>query len=366
MGEPLDMIKSQVRELRPYSLRPDRGRIKLNQNENPWDAPLRVKEETLRRLQDRPWSRYPDFVPARLHQRLAEFTGWTADGIIAGNGSNELIQALLMVTLSEGKRVLINEPTFALYRQIATILGAQVISVSLTPQLDYDVRSMKSEIDSSNPDVTIICSPNNPTGCVMARQDLVELLRTASGLVVVDEAYFEFSGETCVSLLEQYSNLVVLRTFSKAMALAGLRAGYLLAAPELTREIAKAVLPYNLNVISQTAAEVSIELYETELKPLVNLICSERDRLFIELERIPGLTPIPSRANFMLVQSSVSPSRIYQELLLRTILIRDVSGYPLLQDHFRVSVGTPEENDLLLNALREILVERKERARLAI
>lgn len=366
MSEPLDMIKSQVRELRPYSLRPDRGRIKLNQNENPWDAPLRVREETLRRLQDRPWSRYPDFVPARLHQQLAEFAGWTADGIIAGNGSNELIQALLMVTLSEGKRVLINEPTFALYRQIATILGAEVVSVLLSPQLDYDVRSMKSEIELSNPDITIICSPNNPTGCVMARQDLVELLRTASGLVVVDEAYFEFSGETCISLLEQYSNLVVLRTFSKAMALAGLRAGYLLAAPELAREIAKAVLPYNLNVISQTAAEVAIELYETELKPLVNLICSERDRLFIELERIPGLTPIPSRANFMLVQSSVAPGRIYQELLRRNILIRDVSGYPLLQDHIRVSVGTPEENDLLLKALREIIVERKESARLTI
>lgn len=365
MSEPLDMVKSQVRELRPYSLRPDRAGIKLNQNENPWDAPFKIKEETLRRLRDRPWSRYPDFVPASLQRQLAGFAGWTPEGVIAGNGSNELIQALLMVTLGEGKQVLISEPTFALYRQVSTILGAQVVSVPLTPQLDYDVRAIKSEIEFSKPTVTIICSPNNPTGAVMAQPDLVELLKTANGLVVVDEAYSEFSGQTCVPLLQQYSNLVILRTFSKAMALAGLRVGYLLAAPELACEIAKAVLPYNLNVISQTAAEVAIELYETELQPLINLICSERDRVFIELERIPGLTPIASRANFMLVKSFISPRQIYQDLLRRNILIRDVSSYPLLQDYFRVSVGTPEENDLLLAGLREIFLKGKETARRA-
>jgi histidinol-phosphate aminotransferase len=362
MGDPVQIIKSQVRELRPYSLSPDRARIKLNQNENPWDVPLEIKEETLRRLRDRPWSRYPDFVPERLHQRLAEHSGWTSDGIVAGNGSNELIQALLMVTVGEGKRVLISEPTFALYRQIATVLGADVVSVSLTPALDYDIQSLTSEIQLSNPDVTIICSPNNPTGCVMARPDLVSLLKTASGLVVVDEAYFEFSDQTAVPLLEQHSNLVVLRTFSKAMGLAGLRIGYLLAAPELVREIAKAVLPYNVNVISQTAAEVAIEMYKTELKPLINLIRTERDRMYVELGRIPGLSPVASRANFMVVRSSIASARIFSELLRHNILIRDVSGSPLLKDCFRVSVGTPEENDLLIEALREILTKKKETA----
>jgi len=360
MREPLETIKPQVRDLRPYSLRSDRARIKLNQNENPWDASLKIKEETLRRLADRRWSRYPDFVPERLHQRLAEHSGWTSDGIVAGNGSNELIQALLMVTVGEGKRVLISEPTFALYRQIATVLGADIVSVPLTPKLDYDIRSLKSEVESASPEVTIICSPNNPTGCVIARPDLVSLLKTASGMVVVDEAYFEFSDQTAVPLLEQHSNLVVLRTFSKAMALAGLRIGYLLAVPELVREISKAVLPYNLNVISQTAAEVALEMYKSQLKPLISLIRMERDRLFIELGRIPGLTPIPSRANFMAVRSSIPPSRIYKELLRRDILVRDVSSYPLLQDHFRVSVGTPEENDLLIEVLREILTKKKE------
>ncbi len=363
MRNPLEVVKQQVRDLRPYALRTNHARIKLNQNENPWDASLKMKQETLRRLEDQRWSRYPDFVPEKLHQRLAEHSGWIAEGIIAGNGSNELIQAVLMVTVGDGKRVLISEPTFALYRQISTVLGAEVISVPLSPELDYDIRALKSAIELSKPDVVIVCSPNNPTGCVMSRPDLVSLLKTTSGVVVVDEAYFEFSNQTAVPLLEQYANLVVLRTFSKAMAMAGLGVGYLLAVPDLAREISKAVLPYNINMISQTAAEVAIEMYKTELKPLINLIRMERDRLFAELRRIPGLAPVPSRANFMLVRSPVPPSRIYKELLRRDILIRDVSAYPQLQDCFRVSVGTPVENSFLLEALREILTKTKEVAR---
>src|ERR671928_2049201 len=123
MSDPLSVIKPRVRELKAYTLSPDRASAKLNQNENPWDAPEAIKRETLRRLEGRAWSRYPDFVPASLHERLARFAGWRADGVVAGNGSNDLIQATLMVTVGEGKRVLISEPTFALYRQVATGLG---------------------------------------------------------------------------------------------------------------------------------------------------------------------------------------------------------------------------------------------------
>jgi histidinol-phosphate aminotransferase len=355
MNNPLASIKPRVRELRAYSLRPDRARVKLNQNENPWDTPEEIMQETLRRAANCAWSRYPNFVPQSLHERLAEFSGWKADGVIAGNGSNELIQALLMVTVGEGKRVLISEPTFALYRQIATVLGGEVVSVPLNSELCYDVRSLMAEIQTVKPGVTIICSPNNPTGCVLERPDLVSLLEATEGLVVVDEAYFEFSGQTAVPLLERYPNLVVLRTFSKAMALAGLRVGYLLAAPELVREVSKAVLPYNLNLISETAATVALEMYETKLKPLVALINAERDRLMVELPRIPGLSPVASRANFMVVKSPITPTRVLNELLDRDILIRDVSGYPLLKDYFRISVGTPQENDRLIQALKEIV-----------
>lgn len=359
MAAPVNIIKESVRALRAYSLKAERTHIKLNQNENPWDAPQAIKQETLRRLENSPWSRYPDFTPLSLRESLARFSGWMPEGILTGNGSNELIQALLMVTVAAGTRVVISEPTFALYRQITTVLGGDLISVPLNSDFSYDVDSIKRTIKSDSPQVTIICSPNNPTGCVIDRDELVSLLETSPGLIVIDEAYHEFSGASVVPLLKTFSNLVVLRTFSKAMAMAGLRVGYLLAAPALTREIAKALLPYNLNIVSQTAAQVAVEQYESALQPLVELICAERERLFNELNEIKGLEPVRSRANFMVVRSAINPGNVFDEFLKRDILIRDVSSYPQLTDYFRVSVGTPEENNQLLEALREIFSLRK-------
>src|SRR5258705_11234740 len=357
MNQILKTIKPSVRALRAYTLSPHRASVKINQNENPWDAPLAIREEPLRRFATRKWSRYPDFVPASLHEHLAEFAGWRADGIIAGNGSNELIQALLMVTVGEGTRVLISEPTFALYRQITTVLGGTVTSVPLTTELQYDMAGLQMAVEKFQPDITIICSPNNPTGNVISDSVLRNLLTRSQGLVVVREAYHEFVEHSVVPLLREYENLIVLRTFSKAMALAALRVGYLLAHPDLVREIGKAVLPYNLNAFSQTAAEVAIEMYRSELKPLVNAIINERERLFTGLNRINGLSPVASKANFMSVRSAIDPKRVFAELVKRDVLIRDVSSYPMLAHYFRVSVGTPAENDLLLSGLREIFLQ---------
>jgi len=357
MKNRLDVIKPAVRSLRAYSLTPHRAQVKINQNENPWDTPLAIREEVLQRFETRKWSRYPDFMPASLHEQLAEFAGLRPDHIIAGNGSNELIQAVLMVTIGHGKRVLISEPTFALYKQVATVLGGTVESASLTSSLHYNTDLLLSIVEERQPDVTIICSPNNPSGCSIEDRELIKLLNVARGLVVIDEAYHEFADHSVVPLLEEYDNLVVLRTFSKAMALAALRVGYLLASPDLVREIRKAVLPYNLNPFSQTAAEVAVERYESDLRPLVNRIIDERERLFWELAKIRGLVPVPSRANFMVVKSEIEPKVVFEELLQRDVLIRDVSGYPMLKHYFRVSVGRPEENDELLAGLREICDE---------
>jgi histidinol-phosphate aminotransferase len=355
MTDSLRSIKGQVRALRAYSLSPHRASVKINQNENPFDAPPAIKEETLRRLDKRKWSRYPDFIPVSLQERLADFASWRRDGVIAGNGSNELIQALLMVTIGEGKRVLISEPTFALYRQVTTVLGGNVVSVPLTEDFQFDVESLVREIEQKKPDIVILCSPNNPTGCVISREDLRRLLSIAPGLVVIDEAYHEFAQRSAVPLLNEFDRLVVLRTFSKAMALAALRVGYLLASPELVTEIRKAVLPYNLNAFSQTAAEVAVDLYEEELLPLVSAIVSERDRLFQKLKEVPGLSPMKSEANFMIVKSTIGPKQIFDELIKRDILVRDVSSYPMLSEYVRISVGTPEENNQLIEALKTIL-----------
>ena len=224
----------------------------------------------------------------------------------------------------------------------------------MTPQLRYDTEALLRTVVEKQPDVTIICSPNNPTGCVIEDADLCRLLEITRGLIVIDEAYHEFARQSVVPLLNEHDNLIVLRTFSKAMAFAALRVGYLLASPDLVTEIRKAVLPYNLNAFSQLAAEVALEKYPTLLGPTVETIIAERERLYREISKIRGLAPVESQGNFMVVRADTDPKRIFKELLKRDILVRDVSGYPMLAEYFRFNVGTPEENDRLLRALHEI------------
>ncbi|HET9532540.1 MAG TPA: aminotransferase class I/II-fold pyridoxal phosphate-dependent enzyme, partial [Blastocatellia bacterium] len=262
MSKALEKIKPAVRAISAYTLAPYRATVKINQNENPFDMPEEIKAEVRRRLERRAWSRYPDFVPASLLERLAAFAGWKPEGTLAGNGSNELIQATLTVMVGPGTRVLIAEPTFTLYRQIVTVLGGEVISVPLTPALQFDAAAIRASAAEGRADVIILCSPNNPTGCRIDEEEVFELARDFDGIVIIDEAYHEFSGRSVVPLLEKLPNLIVLRTFSKAMAMAGLRVGYLLATPELAREVHKATLPYNLNLFSATAAEVACEKFD--------------------------------------------------------------------------------------------------------
>lgn len=353
MPNPLDKIKSQVKKLSAYTLNAPECRIKINQNENPYDLPEEIKTEVLARLANRPWSRYPTFVPVDLLVALAKFSHWRADGILAGNGSNELIQALLTVTVGQGTKVLISEPTFTLYRLLIEVLGGEVVSLPLTNTFEYDIEKIKQT--AQDVDLVIICSPNNPTGCVIKDEDLKELLSNFSGLVILDEAYYEFSRQTVVPLLKQFNNLVVLRTFSKAMAMAGLRVGYLLSHPDLAKEIAKAKLPYNLNFFSLTAAIVAMERFEL-LSPIIDNLIRERERLFQELSKINGLRPIPSQANFILTETTIAPSELMSKLQEQDILARDVSRYPMLNNFVRFSVGTLAENNELIANLKSIFI----------
>jgi histidinol dehydrogenase len=350
---PLTKIKPAVRAMKAYSLHPYRTSIKVNQNENPFDMPAEIKDEVQRRLAKRAWSRYPDFIPASLVARLADFAGWVPEGTLAGNGSNELIQAVLAVVVGHGVKVTIPEPTFTLYRQVVTVFGGEVAAVPLTSDLVFDVDAIAESAAREKADLMILCSPNNPTGCAISDADLIRLARSFDGIVILDEAYHEFARHSVVPLLKELPNLIVLRTFSKAMAMAGLRVGYLLASPEITTEVHKATLPYNLNIFSATAAEVACERYDL-LRPSVETIIAERDRMLTAIAAISGLEPVPSNANFFLVRAAGGPQRVFEELLHRDILVRDVSRYPMLSEYFRVSAGTPKENDRVISALQEI------------
>jgi histidinol-phosphate aminotransferase len=321
---PLRHIKPAVRQVAAYTLAARSAAVKINQNENPYDLPESLKRRVLEGALSRPWSRYPEFDPRALLAKLATFAGWRADGILAGNGSNELIEALLLVTVGPGTRVVIPEPTFTLYALLTGILGGEAVRVGLGPDLEYDPAAIESARQASQAALTIVCSPNNPTGGVLDPVDVSRLCGGGDGLVVIDEAYHEFAGQSVVPLLVRHPNLVVLRTFSKAMALAGLRVGYLLASAELTREINKARLPYNINFFSQAAA----------------------------MAALPGLRVYPSRANFVLVELlDADPRAVFEALYGQGILVRDVTSYPRLSRCLRVSVGSEAENETFLQAL---------------
>jgi histidinol-phosphate aminotransferase len=356
MSSALNKIKPNVRAISAYTLAPLEAPIKINQNENPFGMPAEIKDEVLRRAHAHDWARYPDFVPASLLNKIADYAGWVPEGVMAGNGSNEMIQSVVNSVVEKGVRVVLPEPTFSVYRQVINVAGGEIISVPLNEDLTFNIPRLASKVVSSKADLTIICSPNNPTGCVINARDLASLLRNSDGLIVVDQAYLEIGGENFTSLLKEHQNLVILRTFSKAMAMGGLRVGYCLAAPELIREFGKAKMPYSLNFFSMTAAEVALENIHL-LEPLITALRRERERLFEELLKIDGLTPVPSAANFFAVKTAIPPGELFEELHSRGILIRDVSKAPMLSEYVRVSVGTPDENDRLIAALTQIFYE---------
>lgn len=350
-GSPLYGVKPQVLKVPAYTLRACEAEVKLNQNENPYDFPDDLKEETFRRFRRRQWSRYPDFVPDSLRQRLAEFAGWEKDGVIVGNGSNELLQASLMVLIKSRTQVAIPFPTFTVYRLISNVLGAGVVDIPLNPDMSYDVDGLISKSEEAGAGVLIVNTPNNPTGSVLRAEGLRKILERFRGHVLLDEAYYEFWGHTAIGFLKDYPRLIITRTFSKAMGMAGLRVGYLLAHPDLAAQISKAKLPYNVNQFSLTAAEVALENIP-RFRAAIEAVLKERGRLGEELGGLPGVKVYPTEANFFLVELPVAPRAVFDDLYGQGILIRDVSSYPTLSKCVRVSVGTPDENNRLLSALR--------------
>jgi histidinol-phosphate aminotransferase len=355
-------IKPAVRALHAYTLSARTAAVKINQNENPRDLPAALKRRILDEALARPWNRYPEFDPRELLEALGRFARWRADGILAGNGSNELIEAVLMVTVGPGTPVVIPDPTFSLYALLTGILGGEAVRVPLGPAFEYDADALLRAQRERAATVVIVCSPNNPTGSALPPKDVARLCEVADALVVVDEAYHEFSGQSVVPLLHDQSNLIVLRTFSKAMGMAGLRVGYLLASPELVAEVNKARLPYNLNVFSQAAALAVLGEPGLVADGVAGLVRA-RDALFRDLAALPGVRPYPSRANFILFAlEGHAPAAVFRALQEEGVLVRDVSGSPRLAQCLRVSVGTDDENAAFLSALRRALAAGRVKA----
>lgn len=350
---PSDVIKPEVRRLSAYTLKHVKADVKLDQNENPYELPLELKEEVARRVVARPWGRYPEFVPHSTTLALARFTGWTENGILIGNGSNELITAGLSVILGTGSKAVIPQPTFTLYKLFSSVLQADIVSVPMNAA-DFSFNVDALEAEARDAAVTVICSPNNPTGNLLAPGAIERICRASRGLVFLDEAYHEFSGQTALTLLPAHPNLIVLRTFSKAMSMAGLRFGYLMAHPEIAKEIHKAKLPYNVNVFTLTAAELVLE-HPDIMKDAIQSLIAERQRVIAEVRKRPGVEAFDSCANFFLIRTERSAHALFDALYAQGVLVRDVSSYPMLERVLRVSVGKPEENNRFLTALDRAL-----------
>ena len=352
---PFDPIKPIVRGLPAYTLAALETPIKLNQNENPFEIPSDLKEVVLRHALERPWGRYPDFVPDEFLALLAGHVGWVREGMLAGNGSNELIQAILSVTCAPGARVLIAQPTFTLYRLLSRVNGAEVIEVLLRREdFTFDLPAILAEIDRHEPTVVVLCSPNNPTGSTLGLDEWRQVCERAPGLVVADQAYVEFGGASAMPLLREFPRLVVLRTFSKAGTLAGLRVGYAACSPDIAAQVAKAKLPYNLNFFSMEAARVVIRNWE-RFVPAIKKITDERERVYTAMRTVPGVRVYPSAANFLLFETTKAAGEVFRGVYEQGVLIRDVSKYPLLGRALRVSIGTPEESAHFLMALRRTM-----------
>lgn len=353
----LALIKPSVRAQAGYTLAAPPARRKLNQNESPFDFPSELKRQVLERVAGQPWQRYPGFAPPELLARLAQHYGWVAEGVLVGNGSNELIQSTLSVALGAGDRVVAPSPTFSLYRLLTTVLGGRYVPVPLDEDFVFDVDRLIEAAQRESARVIVLNSPNNPTGSALPEGAVERILSRTEALVVCDEAYQDFGGPSALRLLSHSSRLVVLRTFSKALGLAGLRFGLALAHPAVAREIAKGKLPYNVNLMTLAAARTALD-HAPMLAARTREVIEVRERFVARLVKVPGLTVYPTAANFVLIRSLRLPAKELFRRLLDDygILVRDVSDSPQLSQCLRVSIGTSEDMDVVISALEEIVI----------
>ncbi len=352
----LSFIKPSVRSQTGYTLAAAPARRKLNQNESPFDFPPDLKREVLDRVASQSWQHYPEFTPPDLLAQLADYYGWVPEGVLIGNGSNELIQSTLSVTLGSGDVVVAPSPTFSLYRMLTSVLGGRYVSVSLGDGFVFDIDSLIRMARREGARVIVLNSPNNPTGSELPDGAVERILDSTDALIVCDEAYQEFGGPTAVPLLSYSARLVVLRTFSKALGLAGLRFGLALAHPSVAREIAKGKLPYNVNLVTLQAARTALR-HAPMLAARARQVIETRDRFMVRLRQVSGLTVYPTAANFVLIRCRSLPAKeLFRRLLDEYgILIRDVSDSAQLAECLRISIGTEEDMDAVLSALQEIL-----------
>ncbi len=347
-------MRDDLRALEGYHSPQVDVRVRLNTNESPEPPPAAWRDAFAAELSRVDWHRYPDRSATRLRAAIAELHHVAPDQVFAANGSNEVLQTLLLTYAGPGRVVATFEPTYQLHAHIARLTGATVIEGERHRDFSLDLAEVQRVVAASDPAVTFLCSPNNPTGLVEPPETVHELLRVAPHLVVVDEAYGQFAGWSAIDLVDDARPLVVTRTFSKTWSMAAARLGYLVGPRWLVAELDKVTLPYHLDAAKQIAGTLALD-YVDEMEARVAQVVAERERITAALLTLP-VDVWPSGANFVLFRPRTLPGRdVWDGLLARSVLVRDCSGWPRLTDCLRVTVGTPAENDEFLAALREVV-----------
>lgn len=347
----LELIKSEIRELYPYKVDDTCCAIKLDANENPYPLPDEIKDKLRNALNEVSLNRYPDPYAGELKGLISRWLSTPEEFLMLGNGSDELIQAILIATSWGSPTVVVPSPTFSMYKITGLAVGHRVLEIQLDESFDIDPAAIIDACRKERAKVVFLSTPNNPTGNRFSDDKVLEVVKGSHALVVVDEAYGDFSGKTLIPYLKENMNLIILRTLSK-IGMAGLRVGIMATNPDLLNELDKVRLPYNINSLSQTAAAVVLNNMDA-INGQIYSIISERERVYRALKGLDGVTPYPSDANFILFKVRDADD-LHKRLIEKGILIKNLNRAGRLENCMRVTVGTPDENDALLDAIKNI------------
>lgn len=330
--------------------------VRLNTNESPEPPPVAFRAEVARRVGALDWHRYPDRGATTLRQKLADLHGVGIDNVFVANGSNEVLQTLMMAWGGPGRSILTFEPTYAMHGQIGRVTGTTVVEIERQEDFTVDTAQAVAAVREHRPTITFLCSPNNPTGLVEPRS-LVEAVRDEVkdfGLLVVDEAYAQFSDWSALDLFDEDVPLVISRTFSKTWAMAAARLGYLIAPTWIVERLSTAVLPYHLDAVTQLAGEVALD-YDDEMQARVAQLIERRGTIQAGLGEL-GIEFWPSQSNFVLFRPPEgSGAEVWQQLVDAGVLVRNCASWPRLDGCLRVTIGSVDENASFLDALGAIL-----------
>lgn len=344
------LVRETILDLEPYIPYEYDYTIKSDANESPYNLDEKIVKEITEEISKGDFNRYPDTNSIKLRKEISNYHNIDYEKIIVGNGSDELITITLNTFIEKTDCVLAHNPTFSMYNIGTKIIGGSYIEIPTNEDFDIDKEELIKMANEKNAKIIFLCTPNNPTGNTIKREDIIEIIQNTKSIVIVDEAYVEFSESSIKNEIDNFERLIVLRTFSKGLGAAGIRLGYLLSNKKIVNRIMSVKPPYNLNFMTQIAGIKIIKNMDL-IEKQIEVIKGEREQLLLELKKIKDIKVYPSKANFILFKVYNS-KELFEKLLSKGIMVR-IFGGGSLENHIRYSIGNTKENKIFLSTLKE-------------